>query len=848
MVFAEPSRSLCRSPRAIPPNPMTPTTDSLLELPWSELPFSAVQGVHQVQLLNQVEQLDHKLGDVIWSTEQPGYQYYVLAGRVRLVPEEGPPIVLKAGEWFGSCLALSGEWKVRAADKVVKILRWEYNLWEKVATAEVELFWRSLHAKYQLEADDNPQVVAGYPYLASVNTAAACLAMASQQLGGALPLAQVSRQLKGQRPRQVVAAAETIGIHLRQIKAEWKDLRGLSFPIMFHWQQQYWVIAYGVKGDRLIVANPLSISGRPESLSRGVVEKAWDGTLWQVEPIQTQEKFGFSWFLPAVMQYKGLLVEVLVASLVLQVLGLGTPVFTQVVIDKALVQESVPTLDVMAIALLATAGFEALLGMLRMYLFTHTARRIDLALSAQVFRHLLRLPLSYFEARRVGDTVARVQELEGIRQFITGTAITVLLDSLFAVVYLAMMFYYSVTLTWVALAVIPMFALLTIVSTPLLRHWLNETFNRNSDSQSFLVETVTGIHAVKAHTAERAARDRWEGLFAKFVRTGFKASNISNISNNLADFLTKFSSLLILWYGAHLVIKRDPNDAFTIGQLIAFQMLSGRVTGPLLRLIQLWQNLQQVLLSVDRLGDILNHAPESEAGAGLVLPPLKGEVEFDQVVFRYTEAQQEPALKGISFKIKPGMLVGVVGRSGSGKSTLSKLLQRLYMPEGGRVCVDGIDLKLADLQSLRQQIGVVLQDDFLFNGSIRENITLNNGEITSEQMIEAAKLAAAHDFICHQPHGYDTNVGERGMSLSGGQRQRIALARMFLAKAPVIILDEATSALDAETEQQVMHNLQAVAGDCTIFLIAHRFAPLKYADLILVMDRGILAEQGTHEE
>jgi ATP-binding cassette subfamily B protein len=508
-----------------------------------------------------------------------------------------------------------------------------------------------------------------------------------------------------------------------------------------------------------------------------------------------------------------------------------------------MVQESLPTLDVMAIALLFIALFESILGILRLFIFTHTARRLDLSLSAQLFHHLMRLPLAYFESRRVGDTVARVQELEQIRQFLTGTALTVILDSIFAVVYLALMFYYNIPLTFVALAVLPLFATLTIVATPILRNWLNETFNRSADSQSFLVETVTGIHSVKAHAAESVARDRWEGLFARFVRTGFKASTTSNISSNIGDFLTNFSSLLILWFGAKLVIEQK----LTVGQLVAFQMLSGRVTGPLLRLVQLWQNLQQVLLSVDRIGDILNVAPEAEMGTGLVLPPLKGQVTFEQVFFRY-KANTEPVLRGISFHVEPGQFVGIVGRSGSGKSTLSKLLQRLYQIESGRILIDGFDIKSADLSSLRQQIGVVLQEDFLFNGSILENITLGNPNITAEQVVEAARMAVAHDFISQLPYGYETNVGERGTALSGGQRQRIALARLFLSDAPILILDEATSALDSETEQQVLQNLQKVSANRTVFLIAHRFAPLKRADQILVLERGVIAERGTHAQ
>ena len=774
---------------------------------------------------------------------------------------------------MGDRLDLPGFWKARAADKDVVVAQWTVELWDQIFSAELERFWALQRNRYLPKTADTPQPIAGFPFVAGVNTAAACLTMAASHLQIPAQLEWVQRQLRGQRASEVVEAAEKLGLQLRHLDTAWNNLRQLGLPALMLWRDApgngaasasvlvlppsiratsvsntgssstRWVVAYAVKGDRLIVADPLNPNRTCESVPRALVESVWDGQLWQIEPIQKQETFSLTWFLPAIWNYRKLLGEVLLASFTLQILGLATPVITQVVIDRVMVQGSLSTLDVMALALLGVALFESGLGILRLFIFTHTARRLDLSLSAQLFRHLMRLPLSYFEARRVGDTVARVQELENIRQFLTGTALTVILDAIFAVVYLVIMFAYSIPLTWVSLAVVPLFAILTLTATPILRNWLNETFNRSADSQSFLVETITGIQAVKAHTAERVARDRWEGLFARFIRTGFKASTTSNISNNIADFLTNFSYLIILWVGAKLVIEQK----LTIGQLVAFQMLSGRMTGPLLRLVQLWQNLQQVLLSVDRIGDILNTAPEAEAGSGLVLPPLQGQVSFDQVFFRY-HSTQEPVLRGISFNVQPGMLVGVVGRSGSGKSTLSKLIQRLYPVESGRILIDGFDIKSADLGSLRQQVAVVLQEDFLFNGSILENISLGNPDITAEQVVEAARLAVAHDFISELQHGYETSVGERGTALSGGQRQRIALARLFLSKAPLLVLDEATSALDAETEQQVLQNIQKVSQNRTVFLIAHRFAPLKRADLIVVLEKGVLVEKGTHDD
>lgn len=819
------------------------TNDLLANVAWDNPPLNWLSSAQQVQLKDQAKPRSHKLGEVIWSTESTGSQFLIVSGNVRLVPSEGKPTLLKPGDWFGDLLNLTDQWKARAASKEVVVLEWSTAVWEALSTPEINQFWASIRSRYQPDFSDQPLPISGYPFVSGLNTASACITMLSQYLETPVQQEWVQRQLRGQRPKNVIDASEKAGIQMRRLLvSNWPDLRQITFPVLLQWQQPgHWVVAYGVRGDRLVIADPMNPGQTCESMPRPLVQEAWDGQLWQAELIHKQEQFNLSWFLPAVWKFRNLLGEVLLASFSLQILGLTSPIITQVIIDKVMVQGSIPTLDVMAIALVAAAIFEAILGILRMFIFTHTTNRLDMALSAQLFRHLLRLPLSYFEARRVGDTVARVQELEEIRQFLTSTALTVVLDSIFSVVYLGMMFYYSTKLTGVALAVIPLFAVLTLLATPVLRYWLNETFNRSADSQSFLVETVTGIHSVKAHAAEKASRDRWEGLYARFVRTGFKASTTANISNHLGDFLTSLSALLILWFGAQLVIKQQ----MTIGQLVAFQMLSGHVTGPLLRLIQLWQTLQEVLLAVDRIGDILNVPPEAEPGTGLMLPPLKGQVSFEQVFFRYKE-NQEPILRGISFEAEPGMFVGIVGRSGSGKSTLSKLIQRLYQAESGRILIDGFDIKSADLASLRPQIAVVLQEDFLFNGSILENITLGNPDVSAEEVVEAARLAVAHDFICDLPDGYETNVGERGTALSGGQRQRITLARLFLSNAPILILDEATSNLDAETEQQVLENLKRISKNRTMFLIAHRFAPLKQADLILTMEKGVIVERGTH--
>jgi ATP-binding cassette, subfamily B, bacterial len=821
------------------------TSDLAPNLPWSEPPLALLSPEQQVQFRSKAEIRQYRLGDLLWSADTPGLQIYLISGKVRLVNDEGKSVLLQAGDWVGDLLDLP-DYKARAASAVEAVV-WQAATWEGLDSQAMSRYWASLRNRYQPQTDISPKAVSGFPFVSGVNTGAAALTMVANHLQNPVQFEWVQRQVRGQQPTQLVDAAEKTGLHLRRLQTEWASMRLLDFPALAQWggasRDAKWVVLYGVRGDRVIVADPMNPAMTCEAIHRSQFEAVWDGQIWQVDQIQTQDRFNLGWFVPAIWKYKGLLLEVLFASIILQLLGLGTPMITQVIIDRVMVQNSLSTLDVMAIAMFGIAFFEASLGALRLFIFTHTARRLDLSLSAQLFRHLMRLPLAYFEARRVGDTVARVQELENIRQFLTGTALTVVLDAIFATVYLVLMFYYSAKLTGWSLVVLPFFVLLTLISTPILRKWLNESFNRNADSQSFLVETVTGIHSVKAHTAERTSRDRWEGLFARYIRTSFKASTTQNISGNVADFLTNLSYLIILYAGAQLVIKQE----LTVGQLVAFQMLSGRVTGPLLRLAQLWQNLQQVLLSVDRIGDILNTAPEAEPGSGLILPKLQGQVSFDEVFFRYLP-QQEPVLKGISLEVEAGMLVGVVGRSGSGKSTLSKLLQRLYVPESGRILVDGFDVKSADLHSLRSQMAVVLQEDFIFNGNIIDNISLGRPEITAEEVVEAARMAAAHEFVSNLPQGYETNVGERGTALSGGQRQRVALARLFLSKAPILVLDEATSALDSETEQQVLQNLKKVSSNRTIFMIAHRFAPLRKADLILVMEKGVLAEKGTHDE
>jgi subfamily B ATP-binding cassette protein HlyB/CyaB len=474
--------------------------------------------------------------------------------------------------------------------------------------------------------------------------------------------------------------------------------------------------------------------------------------------------------------------------------------------------------------------------------FSHTTSKIDVELGARLFRHVLALPLAYFESRRVGDTIARVRELENIRSFLTGQALTSVLDLFFTVVFLAVMFHYSGWLTLIVVLSLPLYALISAFVTPVLRKRLNEKFARGADNQSFLVETVSGIGTVKAMAVDPRVTRTWDNQLAGYVSAGFGVTRVAAIGQQSVQLVQKLASVAILFWGAKLVIE----GKLSVGQLIAFNMLAGQVAAPIIRLAQLWQDFQQVGISVERLGDILNTRTEIP-GSRMALPPIKGQVTFERVSFRYRPDAPE-VLAGIELDIKPGQVIGIVGRSGSGKSTLTKLVQRLYTPERGRVLIDGQDLALADPAWLRRQLGVVLQENFLFNRSVRENIALSDPGMPLERVIHAAKLAGAHDFITELPEGYDTKVGEQGAGLSGGQRQRIAIARALITDPRILIFDEATSALDYESEHAVMNNMRAICEGRTVLIIAHRLSTVRHSHRIVVVEKGRIVESGSHAE
>lgn len=555
-------------------------------------------------------------------------------------------------------------------------------------------------------------------------------------------------------------------------------------------------------------------------------------------------KYSLDWFLTVILRYKKYLWEIVAAAFFLQLFGILTPLFTQVIIDKVIGSGGISTLDVLGASLVVLYLFQTGMGILRTYLFTHTTNKLDVILGTRLFRHLVSLPLPYFEHRRVGDTMMRVGALSSIRNFLTGSAITLSLDVVFSVVFLVVMLLFSVPLTLLTLVFLPLFLFQNIVATPMFKKRIEAVWAAGAENNSFMVEAVTGMSTVKSMALEPQFKARWEQLLGKYVRTTFNTATFQIGLGSASSLVQRISTMAILWAGGNMVM----NGSLTLGQLIAFQMLAGQFIGPMMTLMGMWQSVQQSGLAMERMGDIL-HTPQEPVLASLKqkLPSIRGEVKMENLVFRY-RPDLEPVVKGVSFTIPAGNRVGIVGRSGSGKSTLAKLLQRLYAPEQGELYIDGIPTGKVEPQWLRQQIGVVMQENYLFKGSIRDNIALTRPSASMEEVIKVARQAGAHEFILELPEGYDTTVGERGASLSGGQRQRIAIARALLNNPRILIFDEATSALDYESERILMENLDTICQGRTVFFIAHRLSTVRRSDVILVMEKGQIVEGGSHDE
>lgn len=694
-----------------------------------------------------------------------------------------------------------------------------------------------------------------YPFFAQQSGSdcgAACLVMVSRYWGKRFSvnrvrdIANVDRN--GASLRGLSAAAESVGFSTRPVKASLDQLAKQTLPAIVHWEGKHYVVVYKITKKEAIVADPAI--GQLTLTHRQFKEK-WTGYALLLQPTalfrDTEETVTPFWqFFELVKPYSLILLEIFIASLLIQIFGLITPIFTQIILDRVVVQRSELTLFAVGLGLLIFGIFRVMIVGLRQYLLDHTANKIDLTLIVGFIRHTLRLPLSFFESRYVGDIISRVQENRKIQQFLSGEALSILLDLLTVFIYVGLMFWYSWKMALLALIIVPPFLLLALIATPFLRRISREIFNSYAKESSYLIEVLSGIRTVKSIAVEQTARWHWEDLLQQEIKKGFSGQVIGNRLQIFSNLIQTLVTTAMLWFGAYLVIQNQ----LTIGQLVAFNMLLSSVITPFQRLTVLWNQLQEVTIAIERINDVLDAEPEEDLHHQVRqnLPPIKGNIRFEKVTFRYHPESDINVLENLSFEVKSGQMVALVGRSGSGKTTISKLILGLYPPNDGKVFIDGHDITTLALSSLRHQVGVVDQDTFLFGGTIRENISLGHPDAILEEIMEAAQLAGADEFIKKMPMGYETQIGEGGGMLSGGQRQRLAIARALLNDPKLLILDEATSHLDAESERIIQNNLTKMLRNRTTFVIAHRLSTVRNADLILVLDKGILIEQGTHEE
>jgi HlyB family type I secretion system ABC transporter len=691
-----------------------------------------------------------------------------------------------------------------------------------------------------------------YPFVqqqSAVDCGVACMVMIGRFWGKRLSLnalrevAQVDQS--GATLKGLVRAADTVGFAARPVKASLDQLAKQALPAIVHWEGKHYVVVYEIKRDGVVIADP-AVGCRKVSLSE--FQDKWTGYTLLLQPTALLQKVpnakeGWGRFAALLYPHRRVLVEIVIASVFVQLLGLVTPLLTQLLLDRVVVQRSDQALYAFGSGLVIFSLFRVMMRSLQRYLLYHTANRLDLALVVGFIGHALRLKLGYFETRYVGDITSRIEENQKIRAFLTGGALTTLLDVMTVFVYIGLMCWYSWKMAAIALALIPLLGIITLVMTPFLQQVSRESFNARTMEGSYLIEVLTGITTIKSMGLERLVRWRWEKMFTDYLKLNFSAQVLRERLQFASGLVEMLVSQALLLFGIWQVI----HDQLTVGQLLAFNMLVGNVISPFTRLIDLWDDFQEIVISLERLNDVLGSPPEQDLtpNSRQSLPRIKGLVEFDQVSFRYS-AEGPAVLDRVSFTVQPGQTLAIVGRSGSGKTTLSKLLLGLYLPTDGRVLIDGHDISNVDLHSLRAQVGVVDQNTFLFGGSIQDNLLIGHQNASPQAVREAARLAGADLFIDELPMGYNTQIGEGGGMLSGGQRQRLAIARALMGDPRLLILDEATSSLDTESERIIQQNLQAILSRQTTFVIAHRLSTIRQADVILVLDRGRIVEQGSH--
>jgi HlyB family type I secretion system ABC transporter len=782
---------------------------------------------------------------VKWMDKYPKiYEYLKLkAGEIQPLADELEPV-----SNFTSSMTVSGLIKVPEREQNLSLQQSNPQQILKISqayfptpTQRIGYLWQRLVKRYPFFAQQS-----------ATDCGVACLAMISRYWGKQFSInrlrdiANVDRD--GTSLRGLSGAAESVGFSTRPVKASLNQFAKQSLPAIAHWEGKHYVVVYEITQKHVIVGDPAI---GQKTLTHQVFVKSWTGYVLLLQPTARfgdtkEDKTSFWEFFELLKPHRVVLAEVLFASILIQIFGLVTPLFTQLILDRVVVQRSELTLTAVGWGLLIFSLFRVAMMGLRQYLLDHTANRIDLALIVGFIRHTLRLPLSFFESRYVGDIISRVQENRKIQRFLSGEALSILLDLLTVFIYLGLMFWYSWQMALLSLAIVPPFFVLALISTPFLQRISREIFGDLNSESSYLIEALTGVRTIKSVAVEQTVRWHWEELLNKAIRTTFSGQVINNSLQIFSNAIEAIVTTGLLWYGAYLVIQNQ----LTIGQLVAFNMLLGHIIRPFQRLTVLWNELQEVIISVERINDVLGAEPEEnlEQKPRQALPMLLGDIRFDRLTFRYHPDSDINILENLSFQIKPGQMAAVIGRSGSGKTTLSKLVLGLYPPTEGRILIDGQDLMSLSLQSLRQQVGVVDQDTFLFGSTIRENISLGHPEAALEAVMEAANMAGADEFIKKLPMGYETQIGEGGGLLSGGQRQRIAIARALLGNPRLLILDEATSHLDTESERIIQTNLTKILRGRTSIIIAHRLSTIRNADVILVLDRGVLVESGAHQE
>ena len=641
--------------------------------------------------------------------------------------------------------------------------------------------------------------------------------------------------------------AKKFNVKSTLIRPTIEELREIQYPAVAKMTDGAYIAIGSANDEVLLIIDPRQ--NKPIALPTKDFLESWSNELLIFSAAFSwtyfKKRFNVDWFLKVLAHYKSPLGEVLTASLFLQLMGIAMPLITQVIIDKVIGNSGYSTLTVIGTAMVVFFFMQSLLTFVKTYILNHTTNKLDAILGTRLFRHLIALPLPYYERRRVGDTLMRVGALTQIREFLTGTGLMTTLDVFFSVVFIGFMFWYSVPLTLISLAIVPLYVAQNIWAVPIIKRKIEAVWRTGAMNNAFMVESITNMETIKSLAVEPQFVNKWENLLARYVRTTFENVKFNLVINAFSGVVQGLLSMAILWYGGHMVM----DGFFTLGQLIAFQMLSRQATAPMTKLLTMWPQVQQVGLALERIGDILNTPMEPivhEIGKRGE-QRITGEIEINDVSFRY-RVDLPLVLKNINLHIAAGEKLGIVGRSGSGKSTLTNLVQNLYVPESGTITVGGINTKEANLGWLRDQIGVVMQENYLFNASVRDNIAVSRPTATMDEIIRAARLAGAHEFILELKEGYDTKVGERGDSLSGGQRQRVAIARALLANPPILIFDEATSALDYESERIIFNNMGAIGAERTMLIIAHRLSAVRRCDKIIVIDKGEIVESGSHEQ